>query len=240
MSLLLVAVLCFINFASSPVLADSKALNAAFMAFLEELHAAKLQFQLLRHEPTTGKKFTMADLESKQKKLFSAKPDSYVPTDGSFELVGFSAEPECYYLSLTKASVYKYQWVDNSSVEKNTLQHYILISDLVNANFSNLTKIVAIDLLEKAAIVFSDWHGDVITSKSNNKISLANHSICIESQNVSFNTQKIEYYFFHKNKMFIVGVLQRLPGKLSGMERVLKKIWFDSQISKFIERLKLK
>lgn len=239
-SFLVVVVLYLINFTSLLLLADSKPLYASFMALLEELNTAKPQLRLINHKPTTAKKLTMADLERKQKELFSAKPDSYLSADGSFEATGFSAEPECYFLPLTTGAVYKYQWVGNSSDENQPLQHYILVSDFVNENYSNLTKVGAIDLLEKAAIVFSDWLGDAITSKSNVKISLSNHSICIESQNESFNTQKIEYYFFHKNKLFIVGTLQRLYGELSGMEKLAVKIRFCSQIEKFVKRLKLK
>lgn len=215
-------------------LADER---SSFMAFLEEKLKTKAPFKV---KPVPAKELTMDDLETQQDHVFSENSKTYAPNKDVFEVTDCVDEPTVSLLRLKRALVYKYQWDSNSSLDDNMpIQEFIITAGPIAGFGNNLNKAATIDLLEKAAIVFANSNGDKITGKESAKISITPVAICVLSRNGTFNTQKIEYYFIHENKLLIVGTMHRLYDNETNLIKAIHKTRMTSQTTAFVEKIKL-
>lgn len=211
--------------------------RSSFLAFLEEKLKTKAPFRV---KPARTKELTIDDLEAQQEHVFSENSKTYVPNKDVFEVTDCVNEPIVSLLRLKRGLVYKYQWDSNSSLDDGVpIQKFILTAGPIAGFGNNLNKATTIDLLEKAAVVFANSNGDKITGKESAKISITPVAICVLSRNETFNTQKIEYYFIHENKLLIVGTMHRLYDNETNLIKAIHKTRMTSQTTTFVEKIRL-
>lgn len=176
---------------------------------------------------------TEKELEKKQKRYFK---QIYTPDDDCFEVLKCVDDPEVLTLPFNEGQVSKYKWVVKDPESFFTNKRITTSGPIPEISPLNEEKEI-IDVLEKMAIIFYETSKGKILKKSNEKRK-GKIAILVYSENSNGSSNSIDYFFFHKEKLFVVG--GAFNKSETGLVGVLQNIRANTELDKFLELIELK
>ncbi len=176
---------------------------------------------------------TEEEFEKKKRRYFE---QIYTPDDDYFEVLECIDDPEVIALPFNEGKVSKYKWVLNDP-RSLFIHNRITTSGPIPEIAPLKEEKEIIDVLEKMAILFYEAAKGKIVKKSNEKIK-GKTAILIYSENSNKDLASIDYFFFHREKLFVVG--GTFDNSATGLVKVLQNIRAASDLDKFLKLIQLK